>query len=289
MKWIIVTLTFFFFSCTTAQKSSRGSTSANALLWEISGNGLSSPSYVYGTIHTICKDDFIFSPQLEQKAKAAKNIYLELDMDDPMMMIKMGMLSFMKDKTLKELMNKEEYNLVSAFVEDSLDLPMKVVDRMKPIAIMSLLYTKILPCKEKESYEIRLMDLAQKENKNIKGLETIEDQMAVFNKIPDTTQVDMIVDMIRNMDQQRTEFAEMVNAYKKQDLNTLLAKMSESPEWKGFEDIMLVNRNKNWIGNIETAMKDGTQLFAVGAGHLPGKEGVLNLLRAKGYKLTPMQ
>jgi uncharacterized protein YbaP (TraB family) len=64
--------------------------------------------------------------------------------------------------------------------------------------------------------------------------------------------------------------------------------MSESPEWKGFEDIMLTNRNKNWIPVMETAMKESTTLFAVGAGHLYGKEGVINLLRQAGYTVTPV-
>jgi uncharacterized protein YbaP (TraB family) len=65
--------------------------------------------------------------------------------------------------------------------------------------------------------------------------------------------------------------------------------MSESPEWKGFEDILLANRNRTWISIMESAMKQGTQIFAVGAGHLPGKDGVINLLRQAGYTVTPVK
>ena len=287
MKWLFLPLTFLFFAC-SAQKKSAISIKENALLWEISGNGLSSPSYIYGTIHMICKEDFLFSPTLEQKVNQAQNIYLELDMDDPMMMIKMATMAIMKNNSLQNLMSKEDYALVSSFVKDSLGMPMMIVNRMKPITLMSMLYLKVLPCENKESYEMKFVDLAKAGKKNIEGLESIEDQMDVFNKIPDSTQAKMIVEMIRNMDQQRAEFAEMVKAYKNQDLQTLAAKMSDSPEWKGFEDIMLVNRNKNWIGKIEGAMKKGSQLFAVGAGHLPGKDGVLSLLRARGYSITPI-
>lgn len=288
MKWLFLPLTFLFFS-STAQKKSALSIKENALLWKVSGNGLSSPSYIYGTIHMICKEDFLFSPTLEQKVNQAQNIYLELDMDDPMMMIKMATMAIMKNNSLQNLMNQEDFALVSSFVKDSLGMPMMIVNRMKPITLMSMLYMKVLPCENKESYEMKFMDLAKAGNKNIEGLESIEDQMNVFNKIPDSTQARMIVEMIRNMDQQRAEFTEMVQAYKHQDLVKLAEIMSDSPEWKGFEDIMLVNRNKNWIGKIEGAMKQGTQLFAVGAGHLPGKEGVLNLLKTKGYTVTPIR
>lgn len=288
MKWLFVSLTVLFFSCNSSKKIS-SSKEDNALLWEVSGNGLSSPSYLYGTIHMICKEDFIFSPTLQQKAKEAKNIYLELDMDDPSMMVKMATMAMMKNKSLKQLVSPEDYKILSSFIKDSVGIPMMVADMMKPITLMSMLYLKILPCEEKESYEMKFVEMAKADQKNIEGLESIEDQMNVFNKIPDSTQARMIVEMVKNMGEQRKQFSEMVEAYKKQDLKSLSEKMSESPEWKGFEDILLVNRNKNWISRMETAMKSGTQLFAVGAGHLPGQEGVIMLLRDKGYKVTPIR
>ncbi|TAH05678.1 MAG: TraB/GumN family protein [Sphingobacteriales bacterium] len=260
----------------------------NALLWQVSGKGLSSPSYVYGTIHIICKEDFQFSGTLKEKFREAKNIYLELDMDDPNMMMKMASLSMMKGQSMKDLMSPADYTYLSAYVKDSLGMPMMLFNKMKPITLMSLLYTKALPCSASESYEQTMVTMAKQQKKDIKGLEKIEDQMAVFDKIPDSVEAKMILDMIKNMPEQKVQFAQMVAAYKKEDLRSLSNAMSESPEWKGFEDIMLSNRNKNWIPVMETAMKESTTLFAVGAGHLYGKEGVINLLRATGYTVTPV-
>jgi uncharacterized protein len=260
----------------------------NALLWQVSGKGLSSPSYVYGTIHIICKEDFQFSGTLKEKFREAKNIYLELDMDDPNMMMKMASLSMMKGQSLKDLMSPADYTYLSAYVKDSLGMPMMLFNKMKPITLMSLLYTKALPCSASESYEQTMVAMAKQQKKDIKGLEKIEDQMAVFDKIPDSVEAKMILDMIRQMPEQKKQFAQMVDAYKKEDLKSLSNAMSESPEWKGFEDIMLSNRNKNWIPVMEMAMKENTTLFAVGAGHLSGKDGVINLLRAAGYTVTPV-
>jgi uncharacterized protein YbaP (TraB family) len=260
----------------------------NALLWQVSGKGLSSPSYVYGTVHIICKEDFQFSGTLKEKFREAKNIYLELDMDDPNMMMKMASLSMMKGQSMKDLMSPADYTYLSAYVKDSLGMPMMLFNKMKPITLMSLLYTKALPCSASESYEQTMVAMAKQQKKDIKGLEKIEDQMAVFDKIPDSVEAKMILDMIKNMPEQKAQFAQMVAAYKKEDLKSLSNAMSESPEWKGFEDIMLTNRNKNWIPVMETAMKESTTLFAVGAGHLYGKEGVINLLRQAGYTVTPV-
>jgi len=259
----------------------------NALLWSVSGNGLSSPSYLYGTIHMICKEDFQISSTLKEKFEGSKNIYLEIDMDDPNMMMKTAMLSIMKEHSLKDIMSEKDYKELSAYVKDSLGMPMLIFNKLKPMALMSLLYTKILSCPS-ESYEQHFVDMAKERKKEIRGLEKIEDQMGVFDKIPDSVEAQMLLEMIRDMPEQRKEFAEMVESYKKEDLSKLGDQISSSEEWKGYEDIMLVNRNKNWIPVMTAAMKEGPELFAVGAGHLPGSDGIINLLRKAGYKVEPV-
>ena len=296
MKYVFLVLVLInMAACSSSKKTAAVTTPPkeevvieNALLWQVSGKGLASPSYVYGTIHIICKEDFQFSATLKEKFREAKNIYLELDMDDPNMMMKMASLSIMKGKSMKDLMSPEDYSFLTAYVKDSLGMPMMLFNKMKPITLMSLLYTKALPCSASESYEQTMVAMAKQQKKDIRGLEKIEDQMGVFDKIPDSVEAKMILDMIRQMPEQKKQFAQMVDAYKKEDLKSLSNAMSESPEWKGFEDIMLSNRNKNWIPVMEGAMKESTTLFAVGAGHLYGKEGVIHLLRQAGYTVTPV-
>jgi uncharacterized protein YbaP (TraB family) len=271
------------------QKAPKPAETENALLWEVSGKGLATPSFVYGTIHVICKEDFLFSATLKEKFTNARNVYLELDMDDPGMMMKMASAMMMKDKTLKDLMSAEDYDFLSAYVKDSLGMPMMLFNRMKPITLISLLTTRNLPCAAPESYEQTMVNMAKQQNKDLKGLETIEAQLGVFDKIPDSLEVKMILDMIRKKPEQKDQFQNMVNAYKNEDLQRLAKEMSESPELKGFEEYLLGNRNRNWIPVMESAMKEGSCLFAVGAGHLPGKDGVITLLRQAGYTVRPVK
>lgn len=263
--------------------------SQNALLWSIRGKDLTSPSYLYGTIHMICKEDFLMSNTLKEKFSSSKNVYLEMDMDDPSMMMKMATMALMKDKTLQDLMSPDDYKFLSAYVKDSLGMPMMMFNRMKPITLMSLIYSRMLPCASNESYEMKFVEMAKSQKKEIRGLETIEEQMAVFDKIPDSSEAQMILEMIRKMPEQRQQLDEMIKAYKKEDLKKLADQMSDSPEWKGFEDVLLVNRNRNWISIMESAMRQGSQFFAVGAGHLPGPEGVISLLRKAGYTVEPVK
>jgi len=259
-----------------------------SLLWAVSGNGLTAPSYIYGTIHLICPDDFKISATLKEKIKEAKEIYLEMDMTDPSMIMKMAGLSIMKEHSLKDLLSETDYRILSKYVTDSIGLPMMLFNNMKPLLLMSALYTKVVPCANPKSYEQEFMQMAKEQHKEVKGLETIEDQMGVFDKIPDSAEAQMLVEMITTMPKQRAEFAKMVNDYKKQDINALQEKLSESPEWKGFEDELLVNRNKTWIPIMGAAMVQGTQFFAVGAGHLPGETGIIQLLKNAGYTVEPV-
>lgn len=289
MKKIFMICTMALLAITSVSYAQQDPKNDKALLWEISGKGLSSPSYLYGTIHIICKEDFRFSTTLKDKFMNAKEVFLEIDMDDPGMMMKMASLMMMKDKSLKDLMSAEDYSFLSKYVQDSLGMPMMLFNKMKPMTLISLLSTRTLPCSGSESYEQTMINMAKQQKKDIKGLETLEDQIGVFDKIPDSVEIQMVLDMIRKMPEQREQFLRIVKAYKNEDINALAKEMNESPDMKGVEDILLVNRNKNWIPVMEKAMKEGNCLFAVGAGHLPGSDGVIALLRKAGYTVKPVQ
>jgi uncharacterized protein len=261
----------------------------NALLWEISGKGMPAPSYLFGTIHMICPEDFRMSDSTTAVFGRTGKLYLEIDMDDPAMALKTMQLAMMKEGSLKDLMSAEDYAALNRFMTDSMKMPLAMFNKMKPFTLMSLLYTKILPCPTPKSYEQQFMAMAAGQKKEVLGLERLEDQFAVFDQIPDSAEARMILSMIRDFDAQRAEFARMVDAYKKQDLAALSRMMESSPDMKGFEEILLYRRNRNWIPVMESAMATSPCFFAVGAGHLPGPEGVISLLRKAGYRVVPVE
>jgi|KBSMisStaDraftv2_1062788.scaffolds.fasta_scaffold00352_3 uncharacterized protein YbaP (TraB family) len=288
-KFLLILLSCLGLAACKTSKVTKPPVDENALLWKISGKNLTRPSYLYGTIHMICASDFVISDSLSAAFQRSNKIYLELDMDDPAMDAKMLKLSINKGKKLSDIFSKEDYAKLNTFFRDSIGMPLALLNPLKPFTLLSLIYLKGLPCTQQESYEMNFVKMAKAQNKEINGLESLEDQFAVFDNIPEKEQAKMIMDLVNNFHEQKGEFERMVANYKAQNLTALQDEIEQSPDMKGQEEALLINRNKNWIPRMEGAMQGNSILFAVGAGHLGGDFGVIKLLRDKGYKLTPIK
>lgn len=287
MRTLAIIAVLATFACNTTRKQSV-KPRTDALLWRITGKG-SNPSYLYGTMHIVCAEDMSIADSLKSAMDRSDRLYLELDMDDPTMMLKTAQLSMLKEGSIREIAGKEGFEKIEKFMKDSIGVPSMLFSRMKPFALMSLMYTKIPACSRTESYEQRLVDMAKQGRKEVVGLETVEEQFAVFDRIPDSTEIRMVMDMIDDFEFQRRQFAEMSLLYRKRDLNGLSAMMQASPDMAGLEEVLLWDRNRKWIPIMEKAMSSGPVLFAVGAGHLPGEQGVIGLLRKAGYRVEPVE
>lgn len=263
-------------------------TTGNTLLWEISGNGITTPSYLFGTFHLLCKNDINFSDVLKQAIRNSDEIYLELDLEDPATLMGALTLMNMKDgKKLKDLYTADQYKKISDFFKDSLKISMALFQRMKPEFLMALIYPKMMPCKAVTSVEEAVMALAKVAGKEIHGLETMAFQASVFDSIPYEKQAAELLDAIDSMDRSRTEFALMLASYKAQNLHEIEAMMN-NPDFGAadYQAILLDNRNKNWVQQLKGIMQKNAVFTAVGAGHLVGKNGLIALLRAEGYVVS---
>ncbi|MFT4017851.1 MAG: TraB/GumN family protein [Agriterribacter sp.] len=261
----------------------------NSLLWEISGNGLTKPSYLYGTVHMICRKDFLMSEILKRNFAAADKLYLEVDMDDPSMNMKMLQLSMLQGKKLSDFFNKEDYEKLNVFFRDSIGMPLTMFNTMKPFVLFSIISLKTLNCPDQESYEMSFVKMAREQNKEVLGLETIEEQMKIFDNMPDSVQAQMLMRYANEFYEQKEDFSKMIALYKAQDLQALYDQTISSPDIAGSEDVLLFNRNQKWIPVMEGAMKESRVFFAVGAGHLAGDKGVINLLRTRGYTVKALK
>lgn len=182
----------------------------HSLFWEISGKEIKEPSYLFGTIHLICPADVQYPSLLEEKISAAKELYLEIDMDDPDLPATMSRNMGMKgDARLSGLLAKNEYEIISQFFKDSVGLNVALFDQEKPFFLSSILFNRVLGC-QPESYELNLMALAHKAGKEVKGLETIEEQLAIFDSIPYQKQAEMLLSLIKDLPKAKKEFGELV-------------------------------------------------------------------------------
>ena len=269
--------------------------SEKSLLWQISGNGLEKSSYLYGTIHMLCEDDAIISDSLKAAIENTEKVYLEVDMDNLLELLgAMGQMKMKNDTTLADLLSKEDYQKVKAFIESKNSLlPFSELETFKPLLASSTLLESGLPCGSAVAMEQLIMQEATLRNKKIDGLETMAYQLSIFDSIPYKLQAEQLLKYTTadgNHSEADKEFMEMTEAYKEQDLEKLSDFIKKSDDGLGqYEDILLNNRNRNWVQKLKTIMQKNPVTVAVGAGHLPGEKGVINLLRKEGYTVKPVK
>ena len=297
--FFFLTFSLLITACKTSSKivSQDKDQLEKALLWELTGKDIKQPSYIFGTIHIIDSKDYFLPNGLLSAIDQSKKMVFEIDMkamND--MSAMMGMMSklFMKDDlTLKDLYEDEEYEEVKAFFAKK-GLPLMFLERMKPMFLSALAYVDIGPgglqgSEKVKSYEFELASIAETKNMETGGLETIEYQIGVFDAIPYEDQAKMLLQAIRAGDVDNQEMKAMVEMYTKQDIEKMASMVSnDGGGLENYSDILLGDRNRNWIPLIIQDAKTQPTVFAVGAGHLGGKDGVIRLLKAQGYNLKPI-
>lgn len=263
----------------------------NSLLWMISGKGLSAPSYVFGTMHLLCAEDAVLSDSLQYSINKSEKIYFEIDMDN--MGELMGIFKYVKmkdDKKLSDLLSPAEYDRVKKyFAENKSILPLSMMERFKPYFITSMLSEAKMPCATKNGMEEVILKAVKKEQKEVFGLETIAFQASVFDSIPYADQAKDLLKTIDSAGKEDSSTAKMLNVYRQQDMSAIeKLTLDEEAGVSSYLELFLYGRNAKWIPIMEKVMAVSPTLFAVGAAHLPGEKGVLQLLQNAGYTVRPM-
>lgn len=273
-------------------QNSKDINEGRTLLWKISGKGLPAPSYLYGTMHIVCAEDAKLSDSLKAVIAKTGEIFFEIDLDDMEQM--MGMLKFarMNDgQKISDLLTPVEYQRVEGyFKEHPAPLPFAMMNRFKPYFVTAMIAEGMVKCDNKSSVEQLIMEQAKKGNKNLSGLETIEFQASLFDSIPYEKQAKDLVSYVDSIGTYRKSTTDMMTLYRNQDIQALDTLMAQAdPGMSQYLGLLLYNRNLRWSYQIPQQAFEKSTLFAVGAGHLGGANGVINLLRKQGFTLTPMK
>ena len=283
MKKII--LSFLLLSAFTANAAKDVT---NSFLYEISGNGLAKSSYLFGTFHVMCPDDVKLGDNLKAKLNSADRIVFEIDFSNPMELIKMmGSTKMPGDTTLIMLLNIEKYNYVVPFLRDSFKIKPEEYNTSKPVLLAQHMMPYMMGCSNITGVEIEILKLVLGNKKSISGLETVDDQLEALASITLAEQAEELFNQLFNMDSTILELQQMVAAYKARNLEKLHSLMTENDEFTPeMDQALLVNRNEKWIPVMKEMMEESSNFFAVGAGHLAGEKGLVNLLKKQGYKVS---
>lgn len=269
-----------------------------ALLWKIEGNGITTKSYLFGTIHLIEKERFYFPNKLRKIVGKSEVLTMEIaGLPDP---VEAMNLSRLEEGTFFDFFTDEQTDSILVWVETNTSLTPKafemIAKKMKPFVVAQILseMDKNNPGGDignKESYERELEAIAEEAGLEMNGFETVAEQMSYFDSFSDEQQAEMVMATVRNNNgESYAELEKMMNLYEEQNIDGLYQLIAENDEMsEDMNDILLTNRNKRWIPKIEEMIAEKSTFIAVGAGHLGGPEGVIRLLEAQGYTLTPVK
>ena len=258
--------------------------SEKTLLWEISGQGLEKPSYLYGTIHIICEDDVNMTEAMKNAFGNTEQLVLEINLSDTEAVTKAATKMInMEGYDYKGQMSEAGYNKLDSLMTANMGMGMSTGRIMKPLALMSVAYMGLVSCSTTSSMEEEFQKMMEDQGKSMQGLETIESQIAIFDDIPIEEQITWLDEMMVDGGEGREDFESMMTLYKAQDIEAMYNSFDEYQEYAKYSDALLKNRNTAWIPVMSEMMKDKSTFFAVGAMHLGGDIGVINLLREAGY------
>ena len=280
---LLVMLCSYNFSIAQDRKKAGISQDKNSLLWEISGNGIEKPSYLYGTIHIICESDYFMKEKVNTAFSKTSKLALELNFNDTTEM-KYIQKAAMGTIPLSKQLTASQAKKLDQILQNIARMPLSQVDNYSMVTVMSLIAMKSGGCANIKSYEMEFLAKAIAAKKSIIGLEKAQEQMDIISK---AFTDDEMITMLGEINQELTK--KMVQDYKQENIKNLYTAATDVKMMNGEDKkIMLDNRNMNWIPKMSAIMKKEAVFFAVGAGHLSGDYGVINLLRNAGYTVKPI-
>lgn len=263
-------------------------TDEKGILWEVSRDGLR-PSYLLGTIHS--GDPRILKlPDVIERIFASADSFsgeVEMDMNS---MLQVSEAMFYTDGTLlKDRLDPQLYQQTVRLMA-SYGLPEMVVQRMKPWAVAT---TLSLPRSGTgQVLDVQLYNDAMMQGKRVYGLETVKEQVGVLDGMPEKLQIKMLEGAVQQYPELDGIIARLIDAYLQRDL-AAMQRISEETLSKedravarAFTSEVVNKRNYRMLQRMQPRLREGNAFIAVGALHLPGKEGLLHLLRQQGYRVT---
>lgn len=263
----------------------------SSLLWKIEGKNIQKGSYLFGTMHLIEKEYFVFPDKLEKMVSKTDQLIMEIaGIPDQMEAMKYVML---KEGSFFDYFTPEQTDSILVWAKAEMNMDEQIfraaLSKMKPIIVVQMA-TQMQFMGKTESYEMTFQKIAKKNKIEIKGLETIEQQMSVFDNLTKEEQTKMVMEGIRDSKKSIGLLKKMQQVYTRQNVDSLYMILNDDQSIiSKKQDDFLNNRNRNWIPQIKQMIQLKKSFIAVGAGHLGGPNGVIRLLQKEGYTLTPIE
>lgn len=266
----------------------------NALFWKIQRHDLPAPSYLFGTFHLMGSHYVDSLDGVMEGFRKCKAVVGEILLDSSITM-KLMVAARLEGTTLDKLLSPEDFRAADEWFKELSGRDLSMFIAMNPVTIqnlmMAMLQQKYYPYAEadNEPMDLYFQRLARAQGKELIGLENIDVQInALFKQFPLARQAEMLSDFVRNRDRALNELRQMNASYRKGDLANLELLLAEQNYKKSESAILLDNRNMKWMEILPGIFQQQPTFVAVGALHLAGETGLVNLLRNAGYIVTSL-
>jgi uncharacterized protein YbaP (TraB family) len=267
---------------------------ADPALWVVKDDDTT--IYLFGTVHVLKPGLSWFDEAVKDAFEKSDEMMLELVMPEDQAAVAKTMMPLAMDttgKTIPSRLTADELKAYQAAMV-SVGVPANAFDSFEPwfpAMTLSVLPLAKLGYDPEQGAEKLLSKFAKDSSKPVSGLETLEEQLGFFDKLPETQQVAFLNSVVKDMDKLGPMLDKMVVLWAKGDPVGLAVAMNESmaatPE---LATMLLYDRNQRWADQIKTRMdKPGTVFIAVGAGHLAGDKSVQDYLTTRGLTATRVE
>jgi uncharacterized protein len=265
----------------------------SSILWEITGNGITKPSYLFGSLKFIGEKEFYLPKEATEKIKQSAIFAIEDEVDHHAQHELNKVLHFPKGESLSTHLSAEDYNKVVNFFESEFKISKKQFEakyaKLIPLAI-SISMTRLSLGEKVKFYDIELLKFAKSNKVKSYSLESVDREAKALTSFSIEDQTAALLHTVNNFEKQKTEFQKLMEDYPQGKLEEIFEYTLHPLENnQDFINTFFYQRNKEWMPKIEKMISENVAFISVGVSHLEGDGGLLNLFKEKGYTLTPIK
>ncbi|MBL7818199.1 MAG: TraB/GumN family protein [Saprospiraceae bacterium] len=260
----------------------------NSLVWRIhtvpndstEGERITKPSYILGTMHVKDARAFQFERLFYEKILSCDTFATELNLDEVQQSHNFS-FHLPEGILLTDLIKPKLYAKISQIIEQKIGAPLAYFNTMKPIVLTNMLTESTLSNDRLLSLDETLWRFAADNGRILRGIETLDEQIDVLNKMSLTDQVKGLKDMVYNLPKFKRQLLKMTDLYEQADIQQLYKSAKRTA--KSSRRLLVYDRNVLMANRIAEICQTTSLCAAIGAGHLAGEKGVLRLLKKKGF------
>ena len=280
-----------FVACAFAQNATAASAFDQGLLWRLERADVAAPSYLFGTIHVDDKRVTILPEPVRRSFEASRTFTMEVSLESPEILTLATRMLYTDGRTLEAATGRELYRKLVPEME-SRGVPEPVLRNFRPWAAMM-----VLAMPQQNSLDVLdfvLYKRARESGKQVFELESVGDQVGAFEGMPEANQTLMLKHTVETLASMPQQTERLLQAYLARDLARMWQISEETTRDRAdlkatnelFEQKLLTERNTRMLTRMQPQLRLGGAFVAVGALHLYGERGLLQLLQRQGWRLT---